>query len=319
MTGATGGLGRTLVPMLAGAGYQVVATGRNGAVGDTLGVRFVRADLVAGDFAAMLDGVQTIFHLAALSSPWGRRAAFEAINVTATHRLLAAARAAGVSRFVHASTPSIYVEARDRIGLTEADPPAAHFANDYTVTKFAAEQAVRAANGNGFATVAIRPRAIVGPHDTVLLPRLLRAARSGRVRLPRGGAALIELTSARDAAAAFMAADREGLGGRVFNISGGARRPVRSLLETIFTALGRQLRIDGIGAGTALTIASVMEAIAAALPGRPEPPLTRYTVKTLAYSQTFNLSAARDSLGWVPSDTPEAAIARALEGGLGNA
>lgn len=314
MTGATGGLGRTLVPMLLDHGYAVVATGRAAAIGATLGTRFVPADLVRDDLAPLVDSIDTVFHLAALSSPWGPRAAFRAINVDATRRLLAAARAAGVRRFVHASTPSIYAEARDRLGLTEADPPARHFANHYAATKFAAEVAVLAASDGAMETVAIRPRAIVGRHDTVLLPRLLRAAQSGRVRLPRGGTALIELTSAHDAAAAFVAADRDGLGGRVFNISGGAPRPLRDLLATIFAQLGRPLQIGSIGARPALAVASVMEAISAALPGRPEPPLTRYTVKTMAFSQTFDLTAARQDLGWTPRDTPEAAIADALTG-----
>ncbi|MFX5210832.1 NAD-dependent epimerase/dehydratase family protein, partial [Acinetobacter baumannii] len=89
-------------------------------------------------------------------------------------------------------------------------------------TKFAAERLVIAADAPGFRTVAIRPRAIVGPHDTVLLPRVLRAARQGRFPLPGGGASLIEPTDVRDAAAAFVAADRHRAqaGGRAVNVSG---------------------------------------------------------------------------------------------------
>ena len=84
-----------------------------------------------------------------------------------------------VPRFLFASTPSIYAGAAHRLDLTEASRLPGRLVNAYAQTKLAAEHAVRAAGAPGFATVALRPRAIVGPHDTVLLPRLLRAARSG--------------------------------------------------------------------------------------------------------------------------------------------
>jgi 2-alkyl-3-oxoalkanoate reductase len=313
VTGATGGLGRALVPMLVSQGYRVRATGRNATIGEELGVPFVCAELVCDRLEPLVDGIDCVFHLAALSSPWGRAAAFAAANVTATERLLSASQAAEVRRFVFTSTPSIYAEARDRLNLTEDDPPAVPFANAYAETKYAAERAVLAASEATMQTVAIRPRAIVGPFDTVLLPRLLRAARSGRVRLPGGGTALIELTDVRDAATALIAAGRcEAAAGRVFNISGGAPRPLRDLFATILGVLGRPIEIGSIGTGTAMALASIAEGVAAILPGRPEPPLTRYTVKTLAWSQTFDLSAARNALGWMPQFSPEMAIRHAL-------
>jgi len=316
VTGGTGGLGRALVPMLVARGYQVRATGRDSAIGATLGVPFVQADLVTDPLEPMLSGIDCVFHLAALSSPWGRVAAFEAANITATERLLAASKAAAVQSFIFTSTPSIYADTRDRIGLTEADLPATPFANAYAETKYRAECAVLAASGEIMRTVAIRPRAIVGPFDTVLLPRLLRAARSGRVRLPHGGEALIEITDARDVASALIAADQsEAATGRVFNISGGEPRALRDLFGMIFAQLGRPIEIGSIVTKTAMALAMIAERVASIIPGRPEPPLTRYTVKTLAWSQTFDLSAAREALGWAPLFSPEAAIEHALAKG----
>lgn len=313
VTGATGGLGRTLVPLLVTAGYDVRATGRDVAIGATLGVPFVRADLVNDRLDGLVEGIDCIFHLAALSSQWGRPAAFEAANVAATRRLLAAARGACARRFVFTSTPSIYAASRDRLDLTERDPAAQPFANDYAATKYAAERIVLDACDGAMATVAIRPRAIVGPHDSVLLPRLMRAARSGRVRLPRGGTALIEITDARDVAAALIAADTmDAAVGKVFNIAGGQPRELRELLRIIFATMQRPLKIEHISTTAAMAAAGLVEGVARLLPGRPEPPLTRYMVKTLGWSQTFDLSAARQMLGWSPTYSPEVAIAHAL-------
>ncbi|WP_261300063.1 NAD-dependent epimerase/dehydratase family protein [Sphingomonas alpina] len=315
VTGATGGLGRALVGALIDDGYRVTATGRDARIGATLGVPFAAADLVTDPVEPLTDGVDVVFHLAALSSPWGRRDMFQRINVAATDRLLRAAQAAECQAFIHASTPSIYAERRNRIGLSEDSPVANPFANDYVATKYAAEQIVLAANAPDFRTVALRPRAIVGPHDTVLLPRLMRAAARGRFPLPGDGQALIEPTDVRDATAAFIAADRhrEDAGGQAINISGGDPRPVRELLDLLFARMGAVVRYKAVPIPLALAVAGAMEHVAALLPGRPEPPATRYTIMTLAYSQTLCLDRAKALLGWTPRHRVEAMVDHALQ------
>lgn len=314
VTGATGGLGRELVDQLLAHGFRVRATGRDAAIGARLQTDFVPADLTTDPLAPLVAGVDMVFHLAALSSPWGSRAAFQAVNVTATERLLASARTAGCCGMVYASTPSIYAAPRARIGLTEDSPMGPRFANAYVATKYAAERLILAADTPGFRTVAIRPRAIVGPNDTVLLPRILRATGRGRFPLPNGGDALIEPTDVRDAAAAFIAADRHlsVAGGQAINISGGDPRAVRELLGKLFVRIGETPRFVAVPTGLAMTLAGAMEKVAAWLPGRPEPPITRYGVMTFAFSQTMRLDRARDLLDWAPRHRVEAMIAHAL-------
>ncbi|UVO50007.1 NAD-dependent epimerase/dehydratase family protein [Sphingomonas sp. SUN019] len=305
VTGATGGLGRTLVPTLVAAGWQVRATGRR--TGDGI----IPLDLTQPIPATLADGVDVVFHLAALSSPWGRPRDFAAINMDATARLLEAAARAGCRRLVHVSTPSIYAEARERLDLTERSPPAARFASAYASTKWQGERLVLAADSPAMRTIVLRPRAIVGPHDAVLLPRLMRAIRQGRVPLPGGGAALVELTDARDIATALIAAADAEVGGAAFNISGGQPRSVRWIVTRITARLGLTPRIANLPRPLAMAGAGALEAI-----GRitsREPLITRYGVMTLGWSQTFDLSAARDRLGWTPRISPEDAIDHALE------
>ncbi|MDR2213124.1 MAG: NAD(P)-dependent oxidoreductase, partial [Pseudomonadales bacterium] len=207
VTGATGGLGRVLVAELLATGREVVATGRNPDIGTALqagGARFIRADLTGDDLNKLCENAGTVFHLAALSAPWGPHAAFIAANVMATQRLLETARRQGCSRFIFASTPSIYTAARHQLQLDENSPLPRRYANSYAATKHAAERAVLAAAHEGFSTLALRPRAVIRPYDTVLLPRLLRAAKRGVMPLPGWGKALIEPTDARDAARAAL-------------------------------------------------------------------------------------------------------------------
>jgi 2-alkyl-3-oxoalkanoate reductase len=316
VTGATGGLGLALVPALLAHGYQVRATGRDRSAGERLraaGAEFFAADLtdpaVAAPLAADRD---VVFHAAALSSLWGPPAAFAAINVEATVRLLTGARQAGCDAFIYVSTSSVYAEARDRLGLTEDSPLAKRFANAYVATKFAAEQSVLAANRPGFTTAAIRPRALVGPDDKVLLPRLLRVARSGWFPLFRRGRALIELTDVSDAAEALVSADlhRSSIGGRVFNVSGGAPMSVRDMVGAVFAAVGLAPRLVEAPFTFAAGACVLAEAVCARWPGRPEPAATVYSLMTMAFSQTFDLRGAREALAWTPRVSPKEAIAR---------
>jgi nucleoside-diphosphate-sugar epimerase len=314
VTGGTGGLGRTLVPALRAEGFAVRATGRNRDIGNSLaGVEFVAADLAEDDLSLLVKDIEIVFHLAARSSPWGSDDLFERANVAATRRLLDAARAAGCRRFVFASTPSVFAEPRDRLALTEASPVAAVFASAYARTKYEAERLVLAADGGSLRTVALRPRAIVGPHDTVLLPRLLRIARRGALPLPRGGAALIEISDVRDVARAFIAAaSSEQACGRAINISGGQPRPVREVALAACRALGVPCRIRAVPVGLLMAVAGALDVLGKLV--RREPPITRYSAMTLAWSQTFDLSGAALLLDWRPHYSPEEAIAHAATG-----
>lgn len=318
VTGATGGLGLILVEALLAAGRDVIATGRDparGTVQARRGARFIPADLTHEVPAALFDGVGTVFHLAARSSPWGRRADFVTANQAVTLRLLEAARRAGCRRFLFASTPSIYTKAADQLGITEASPLPAQLVNDYARTKLAAEEAVLAASAPGFATASLRPRAVIGPYDTVLLPRLLRAIQTGMMPLPGYGRARIEPTDARDVSAAFLAAEvvAESVSGQAFNISGGQPVALGQLARHAFSRLERQVHMLPLPAPLVLGLAHLVEAGARLRPGAKEPALTAYAAKALGWSQTFDLTAARTKLDWQPQYSPFAAIDWALE------
>lgn len=319
VTGATGGLGRCLVPALIQAGYQVRSTGRNDAIGKELallGSEFIQSDLTTESHEVLVSNCQVVFHLAALTAPWGAQHAFHNVNVTATRRLLEASTKMGCESFIFASTPSVYTDDYDRKGLTESDPIASPLANHYTATKYRAECDVIMANNEVLSTIVLRPRAIVSQFDTVLLPRILRAARRGIIPLPNQGKAYIEITDARDVVLAFILADQKhrALGGRTFNISSGQAISVRAIMSCLFKQMNMKVRYISLPGRVLSTIAKWLEVIATALPGSPEPPITQYSINTLAYTQTFNIAMAQESLEWQPRFSPEQAIIHSLKG-----
>ena len=305
VTGATGGLGLSLSHALKDAGYRVRATGRSEANAARLrqtGAEFIRGDLLEMDLNTLCEGVDIVFHAAALSSPWGPEAAFQAANVDVTRNLLAAARASGVQGFIFVSSPSIYASLRDQPALTEDSPLPRRSLNAYARTKRIAEGLVLAANTPAFRTASVRPRALIGPDDKVLLPRILALASRGWFPAIRGGRALIELTDVRDAAHALVKADQnlERAAGKAINISGGSPMSVADLVGKLGAALGRPVTLRPVPVELALVVARVAEIVCSLLPARPEPRLTTYGVATLAYTQTFNLARARELLDYEP-------------------
>jgi 2-alkyl-3-oxoalkanoate reductase len=314
VTGATGGLGLALTRTLLDAGYAVRATGRSPAA--ILRLRNMGAEAVAGDLfelgpEAVCRNIDVVFHAAALSSPWGPDADFQRANVDLTRDLLAAAGREGVGSFVFVSSPSVYARWADQTGLTEDTPWPDRPLNAYARTKGEAERLVLVADAPGLRTVAIRPRALIGPDDAVLLPRILRLVKRGRFPLFRDGRALAELTDVRDAARAIVLADvhREAAGGQAINITGGAALPVRDLIHRLGSALGVEVRTVAVPLALGQTLAVGADALCRILPGRPEPVLTPYTLSTLAWSQTFDLSRARRLLGYEPAhDAVETAL-----------
>lgn len=305
VTGASGFLGSHIARHLAGVGHQIVATGRNAErlamLRDTT-CELHTADLSGDPLDPLIAGCEAAVHCAARAAPWGHRALFWADNVTATERLIAAARAAGsVRRFVFLSSPSIYYRARDQFDLTEAFDPPRRWPTAYAETKWTAETRVLAAPELG--PVVLRPRAVFGPRDSAIVPRIVAVARTGLFPLPRAGKAWIDVTFVDNVVAAVRAAMDRGpeVAGRAFNITNGQPIQVRDLLRRLMSALGLHPRLVPVPLGLLSTLARLSEHAAALRGGAHEPRLTSYGVGLLGYSQTLSIEAARKVLGYEPA------------------
>ncbi|MGC5796040.1 NAD-dependent epimerase/dehydratase family protein [Sphingomonas sp. NFX23] len=300
VTGAAGGIGRALVPRLVGRGVDVTAAVRR--IPHDLGwsgVRVVSGDLAEDDLAPMLDGISVVVHLAARSSPWGKRSVFERDNVVATTRLLAAAGHAGVRRFVFASSPAIFAARRHRLDLRADSPPADRPINDYAWSKLLAERTVQ--GESRMSTLVIRPSAVIGDGDRAILPRLLRVMQTGWLPLGNGGSAMFHPTDMRDAAEAFECAAMGDARG-IINVAG--REPVRVavMARTLAARLNLKLMMPNVPEAL-LNGASVTSEWLGRLRGS-EPAVTRYSASTLSWSRTFSLTDAELKLGWQPRFGP---------------
>ncbi len=306
VTGATGFLGGAVARQLQLLGYDVLATGRQQKTGAALrqaGLRFEAAEL--SDAARVLElcqGQTSVVHCAALSSPWGPKQAFISANVTVTQNVVDACMHHGVKRLVHISTPAVYFAQASRLNVAEdAEQLPAH--NAYIETKHLAERIVMKAQAKGLATIMLRPRALFGPGDTSIMPRLLSRLQQGRLPIIGDGQNLIDMTYIDNAVAAVVqslnAADHSF--GQVYNISNG--EPVRlwDKLHELCDMLAYPQPRRRLSIRQALVVASLLERLYSVLPGKPEPPLTRYTVGLMAHSMTLDISAAKRDLGYAPT------------------
>ncbi|MFO0708479.1 MAG: NAD-dependent epimerase/dehydratase family protein [Sandaracinus sp.] len=319
VTGATGFLGGALVRRLAGEGAVVRASGRDRARGEAL-ARETGASFEVGDLAHPPDadrivrGALAVVHCAALSSPWGPARDFDRANVRATENVVHACERFHVSRLVHVSTPAVYFDLRAREGIRESDPLPARPFNDYARTKLEAEDVVMRASRRGLATVIVRPRAIYGPGDTTILPRVVDALERGLFPVIDGGRALVDLTYVDDAVEALVSAlsSSRAVGG-IHHVTSGDPRPIGEVIDALADGLGLPRPRRHVSSSRALALAAILESTHRLVAPHREPRVTRYTVGLLARTMTLDLGQAREALGYVPRVRLEQGLARYLE------
>lgn len=309
VTGGTGFLGGHLARRLQEEGWEVTVSGRRRDVGATFvarGIPFAAGDLADRDFVvAACRGQDAVFHCGALSSPWGAWRDFFRSNVEGTRHVVAGCRQHDVRRLVHVSTPSIYFDFRHRLEIRETDPLPARPVNAYARSKRVAEELVDEAVASGLPAITVRPRAVFGPGDTALFPRLLRAARRGLLPLVDGGRAVVDITCVENVVDALLlcqAAPTRCLG-RKYNVTNGEPTELRLLLGAVCTRVGLRPRPLRLSYGQAMVLAALLEVLGSTILLGREPPLTRYSVGVLARSQTLSIEAARRDLGYQPRVT----------------
>ncbi|MEZ5946925.1 MAG: NAD(P)-dependent oxidoreductase [Hyphomonas sp.] len=315
VTGATGFLGGALVRRLLLEGGRVIAVGRNRKILAelaALGAQPLECDLVSGHPPQIVPGASRLVHCAALSSPWGTRAQFEAANVAGTRCAIELARLAGVQRFVHISSPSIYFRFADQERVTE-DTALPAPVNAYAESKARSEYLVL--QEPSLDPVVLRPRGLYGPGDTALLPRLLRTARERPLPLIRDGVAATDLTFIDDAVDAILAAMRiQQPPARIFNVSGGEPVRIQTISEMAAKRAGVDIRWRRLPWALVHATARASEAVCSALPGRPEPFVTAYGAGLFAFRQTLDLTRAKNILGWQPRVSFEEGLERTFAG-----
>ena len=195
VTGVAGFIGGAVARFLADEGiYEVLATGRQPArpPGLPAAIAYHGCDLAALD-TLPFSGPLCVVHAAGLASDRATEAALERENGHASRRLFAAVQGQCVC-FIYISSASVYAAGlAGPIGEAQAGQGRL---SAYGRSKWAAEQALQSlAAQAGVPLVILRPRAVYGPGDRHLLPRLQGLVRGSRLLLPGGMDFYTSLTS----------------------------------------------------------------------------------------------------------------------------
>jgi NADH dehydrogenase len=244
VVGATGFVGRHVVPHLVTQGHRVRALSRDGERRPDWGseVEALDADVTTG--AGLDDGLrgaEAVVHLVAIPREQGGRT-FEEVNVRGVERVLAAARAAGVRRIVHLSV----------LGVSD-DPRLA-----YLHSKWRGEQLVRESE---LEWVVLRPSLLFGEGDGFfnLVKVTLTWWSPGVVAIPGDGSARFQPLSVDDLAIgverSLVEPERAG---SIIELGGPAYLSYREIVDRVMTVTGKRrlklnLPIPIIGAITAVT------------------------------------------------------------------
>jgi len=316
VTGATGLVGSHLVERLLERGDRVRVLVRPTSKTDFLkerGIELFYGDL--GDRAGLrraMEGIEIVYHCAARPPLGGTPQEFHRDNVEGTENLLEAGLQEGIERFVHVSTVDVYgYDHHD--GADERTPLRPD--GLYSRSKIEAERlAMRYHDKYGLPITILRPCLIYGPRDRHLLPTVLRLISKKRVPLVAGGEVLLDLVYVGDVAEALLlAAMRREAIGEAYNITDGARRTLREIVETFARVWGRNPHYLNLPYALSYGVAALASGLSC-LFRFPTPPILRWEViKAMGHHRHFDISKARQQLGYRPKVSLEEGLKLTLD------
>ncbi|MBF0587669.1 MAG: complex I NDUFA9 subunit family protein [Magnetococcales bacterium] len=254
ITGCTGFVGSTLVPMLKAKGH--IVTGLVRTPNKRRGKPYPDIPMMSGSIMdptsleRTMKGVDTVIHLVGILLEEGTQS-FEAVHHQGTRNVLEAAEKAGVKRYLHMSS----------LGTRE------HAASQYHQSKWDAECAVR---DSKLDWTILRPSVIFGRHDNFVNQFINMAKFSPALPLLGDGSTQMQPIWVEDVARCFIAAlDKPESVGKVYELGGPDRLTFKEILQTILQASGKRRLLIPTPFTVLEAEAWVMERVL------PTPPLTQ--------------------------------------------
>ena len=301
ITGATGFLGKYIVEELKNNGYQVVAFGRNEKIGKALidsNVEFFKGDIEnKEDLLRAFQGCSAVIHAAALSTVWGKWSNFYKVNVLGTRNIVEICEKQGL-KLVFVSSPSIYAGAKDQLDVKENEAPKDNNLNFYIKSKIMAENIIKNSKLN---YMIIRPRGLFGIGDTSIIPRLLDLNKKMGIPLFADGKQKVDVTCVENVAYALrLALENERYSRQTYNITNDEPIEFKEILTLFFNEMGTEGKYLKWNYRLILILVSILEKVYKLFGIEKEPPLTKYTLYLMRYSQTLNIDKAKKELGYYP-------------------
>lgn len=320
VTGGGGFVGRAVVKNLLDLGVETRVIGRH----PYPEVAAMGARCLAGSIAddkimdRAADGVDIVFHIAALAGIWGPWQAYYETNVLGTEQVIKSCRKNQVPMLVYTSTPSVVFDRVDIRGGDEQLSYARTFLCHYARSKATAEKMVLAANRDDLLTCALRPHLIWGPGDPHLLPRLLAGGRKRQLKMVGDGSNLVDISYIDNVAHAHILAAKNlaelgTAGGKPYFISQGTPVNLWQWINELFAMMNIPRVERAVSYRAAYGIGRVLESVYGLLRQGSEPKMTRFLAEQLAKSHYFSIAAAKKDLGYEPVVSTEEGLRRTVQ------
>ncbi|HEX6104652.1 MAG TPA: NAD-dependent epimerase/dehydratase family protein [Gemmatimonadales bacterium] len=313
ITGAAGYTGLALALHLLAGGTTVRALVRRPLQDGQLAG--AGAEILTGDIRdpsvarSAVEGVDTVYHLAAVFRRAGvPDSEYRGVHVHATSRLVECSAAAGVRRFVHCSTVGVHGDV-GQAPVNEDGP--LRPADIYQRTKLEGEQAaVRAAERVGLPLTVVRPGPIYGPGDRRLLKIIGGVARR-RFWVLGNGMPRLQMVYIDDLLEGIrLAGESPKAPGRIYILAGEEAPTLNELVGEIAVVAGVEPPRWRLPVWPLWLAGATCEAVC--VPLGIEPPIFRRRVKFFTSSRWFDISRARDELGFRPMTPLRVGLARTL-------
>lgn len=319
VTGGAGFIGGNIAKALAQRGDAVITVSRGTYPHlKELGIEHHSLDIstLPKELEKLLVGVDAVFHVAAVVKMWGKYDEFYQGNVEATRYLLECAKRARVPRFIFTSSPSVIAHGKDLRGVDERQPYPDHFDAYYPETKAIAEQLViHAHDPIGISTIVLRPHLVFGPGDNHIIPLITERARQGKLVQIGEGKNIVDFTFIDDCVNAHLCADRalqkdSSVGGQPYFITQGDPVPMWWWINEVIKKNNLPVLTKKVSKRAALFLSKLSETFYKIFPFLGIPRLTKFLILELSTDHYFDITAAKEKLGYQPSCTTVHALNR---------
>ncbi|MFC7676921.1 NAD-dependent epimerase/dehydratase family protein [Mycolicibacterium sp. GCM10028919] len=327
VTGGSGFVGANLVTELLSRGLRVRSFDRAPSqLPAHPSLETVVGDITdSGDVAKAVADVDTVIHTAAIIDLMGGASVTEeyrnrsfAVNVGGTEKLVHAAAAAGVKRFVYTASNSVVMGGQAISGGDETLPYTERFNDLYTETKVVAEKFVLAANGvEGMLTCSIRPSGIWGRGDQTMFRKVFESVLAGHVKVLVGNKDVkLDNSYVHNLIHGFiLAAEHLVPGGtapgQAYFINDGEPINMFEFSRPVVEACGEPFptfRVPGRLVWLAMTAWQFLHFRF----GLPKPLLEPLAIERITLDNYFSIAKAKRDLGYEPLFTTEQAMADCL-------
>lgn len=301
ITGASGFVGGALAKALKDK-HQVFAMARSEEAGRkiiALGVTPVFSDLNSIQSQHLSD-CDAVIHCAAYAEEWGSEEQFYQANVEGTQRILAAAKAGNVKRFIFIGTEAALFHGQDMLEITETYPYATKSPYPYSRTKGRAEALVLKSNHVSFQAISLRPRMVWGPNDQSILPALIEMIKKGQFSWIGKGEYKTSTTHIFNLVHAVDLALVNGKGGESYFIANDGVVRMKEFLTRYVQTQGIKIPNRSIPKFFARLLAYLVETVWRVFKIQRKPPLVRFTIDIMSAHCTVRTEKAKRELGYQP-------------------